>query len=389
MARLLVLGSHAESLTRFRGPLLRAVRDRGHEVIACAPNASDVVRRDLTAMGVDYRHVNLARAGMNPLQDARTLLSLIALMRETKPDLFLGYTIKPVVYGSLAARIAGVPKIFSMVEGLGYAFSGTGVKRRMASVIAKQLYRIAFRFNDRAFFLNTDDARQFRDLGILASTDQPVMLNGIGVDLDRFPVRELPADISFLMIARLLRDKGVFEYVEAARLIKQRYPNVKFRLVGGLDENPSAISKAQLSAWIDEGTVDYLGELADVRPAIADASVYVLPSYREGRPVTVMEAMAMGRPVISTDVPGCRETVRHGDNGFLVPAHDAAALAKEMEYFIKHPAYVNIMGKSSRALAERYYDVNRINDVLLDVLCLGKENGRKNTGNIACGAATE
>jgi glycosyltransferase involved in cell wall biosynthesis len=373
MARLLVLGSLAESLTQFRGPLLRAVRARGHEVIACAPNAPETVRRELSEMGVVYRHVSLARAGMNPLQDVRTLLSLIALMKQTKPDLFLGYTIKPVVYGSLAARIAGVPKIFSMVEGLGYAFSGKGFKRRVVSAIAMRLYRTALRGNERIFFLNTDDVRLFQEENIIAGQEQAVMLNGIGVDLDRFSVKDFPEKISFLMIARLLRDKGVFEYVDAARMIKRRYPNVTFRLAGGFDENPSAISKHQLTAWVEENVIEYLGELADVRPAIAASTVYVLPSYREGRPVTVMEAMAMGRPVITTDVPGCRETVRHGENGLLVPAHDAQSLAKEMEYFIQHPENVKIMGCSSRTIAERDYDVNKTNKKVLEVLCLNRK----------------
>ena len=374
MSRLLVLGSLAESLTHFRGPLLREAIARGHEVIGCAPHAPEAVRRELQAMGVAYRHVSLARAGMNPLQDARTLLSLIALMKETKPDLFLGYTIKPVVYGSLAARIAGVPKIFSMVEGLGYAFSGDGAKRRLLASVAKRLYRSALRCNERVFFLNTDDVRKFNELGLVAHPDQAVLLNGIGVDLKKFSVKNFPAEFSFLMIARLLRDKGIVEYVDAARLVKRRYPQVKFRLVGGLDENPSAISKRQLSAWVDEGVIEYLGELADVRPAIADSSVYVLPSYREGRPVTVMEAMAMGRPVISTDVPGCRETVRHGENGVLVPARDSMAVAREMEHFIQHPEDVKIMGRSSRTIAERLYDINKTNNKVLEVLCLNKNN---------------
>jgi glycosyltransferase involved in cell wall biosynthesis len=260
-----------------------------------------------------------------------------------------------------------------MVEGLGYAFSGKGFKRRVVSAIAMRLYRTALRGNERIFFLNTDDVRLFQEENIIAGQEQAVMLNGIGVDLDRFSVKDFPEKISFLMIARLLRDKGVFEYVDAARMIKRRYPNVTFRLAGGFDENPSAISKHQLTAWVEENVIEYLGELADVRPAIAASTVYVLPSYREGRPVTVMEAMAMGRPVITTDVPGCRETVRHGENGLLVPARDAQSLAKEMEYFIQHPENVKIMGCSSRTIAERDYDVNKTNKKVLEVLCLNRK----------------
>jgi len=368
MSRIIVLGSIDESLVNFRRCLLEKMVADGHQVFACAPNASLENRDKLSKMGVTYYNVNLERTGLNPIKDLMTFYELIQLFKRIKPDIFLGYTIKPVTYGSLAARFAGVSKIYTMIEGVGYAFLGMGLKSKIISIIASNLYRLALRFNEKIFFLNPDDLDMFLGRKLLRD-DQAVMLNGIGVDLEKFSVLPYPDSVSFLLIARLLRDKGVCEYAEAARIIKQKYPESRFRLVGFIDaNNPATISEEELNSWINSATIEFLGRLYDVRPAIADTSVYILPSYHEGMPVTVMEAMAMGRPVITTESPGCRETVRNGENGFLVPVKDVPALVEAIEYFIRQPDDIKRMGQASRQIAEDKYDVHKVNAVIFKTM---------------------
>jgi glycosyltransferase involved in cell wall biosynthesis len=370
--RIVVVGSYANSLIAFRGPLLRRLVAEGHQVIACAPSASDDIIETLETMGVVYRDVPFDRAGMRPDRDFRVLRALIALFRELKPDVVLSYTIKPVIYGMLAAGLAGVPGRFAMITGLGYTFIGSTVKARLVGLATRQLYRLSLRRAKRVFFQNPDDQALFERYRLTRGPEQTAIINGSGVDLELFRPAPLPDDgSSFLLIARLLTDKGIREYVDAARQVRARYPGATFHLVGWLDEgNPAGISKAELDGWVAEGVVHYHGKLDDVRPMIAATSVYVLPSYREGPPRTVLEAMAMGRPVVTTDAPGCRETVEHGENGFLVPVRDADRLAEAMTRFVEEPALIETMGRRSRQIAERKYDVYEVNNVILRTMGL-------------------
>lgn len=370
-ARVMVIGGLADSLINFRGSLLRHLVADGHSVTACAPDASPALQAKLAALGVGYRHVPIQRAGMNPLRDVATVRALVAIYRDVQPDLVLSYTIKPVIYGSLAARIARVPRVCSMVTGLGYSFGTATWKQRALNPIVRGLFRAALSKNEVVFFQNPDDMALFVERR-LATTRQAVLVNGSGVDLKHYDVAPLPnGNPSFLLITRLLWEKGVGEYVEAARRLKATWPNASFRLLGPLDPNPTAISRAQLDAWCAEGIVDYLGATSDVRPAMAAASVFVLPSaYREGTPRTVLEAMAMGRPIITTDAPGCRETVVRGENGVLVPTNDAGALAAAMERFLRDPALVPAMGARSREIAEAKYDVHLVNGVMVKAMGL-------------------
>lgn len=359
-----------ETLVWFRGPLMKAMVARGHEVVACVPlpDADSPLLAQLTAMGVTLEPIPLNRTGLNPFSDAYAMAILVARLRRLRPDVTLSYMIKPVIYGSLAARLAGVPSICSIVEGLGYAFVD---RSSLLRVLIKPLYRAALACNRRVFFLNPDDQRLFESLGLVRLPEQAVLLNGIGVDLDHFAVASLPPQVSFVLIARLIRDKGLPEYAAAARLVKARYPEVRFRLVGWIDGNPSAIREEELRAWIDEGIIEYLGKLDDVRPVLAEASVLVLPSYYpEGQPRSIMEAMAMGRPIITTEAPGCRETVTPGRNGYLVPVRDVTALAEAMLRFVEQPTSVAIMGRESRRIAKVRYDVHRVNRRILKVLDL-------------------
>jgi glycosyltransferase involved in cell wall biosynthesis len=370
MARVIVLGSLPESLLNFRGPLLRAMVAAGHEVHAASPPAEAGVVAALAAMGVRHHAVPLARASLNPLRDLGTLLALFSLFRRLRPDHLLAYTIKPVIYGGLAARLAGVPRYYAMITGLGYSFAGGGLKCRLVGRLARALYRASLAGAERVLFQNRDNLDAFTAFGLLRDPSQACLTAGSGVDLTHFAPVPLPDAPKFLMVARLLHDKGVLEYVEAARRVKSAYPQARFRLAGWIDENPSAVSPRQLDGWIREGVIEYLGRLDDVRPAFADARVYCLPSYHEGMPRTVLEAMAMGRPVITTRVPGCRDTVREGGNGYLVPARDAEALAEAMTRFIATPELAPAMGAAGRRRVEEEFDVNRVNRTILEVMGL-------------------
>lgn len=367
---IVVLGSYAPSLITFRGDLLKALVTLGYDVIACAPDAPDDVIEDLDSIGVRYIKIPISRTGLNPVKDIQTFLFLLSLLRKVQAQIVLAYTVKPVIYGSLAAKAASVPAIFSMVTGIGNAFVAKGFKARLVRLLVSFLYRIGLAVNKQVFFQNPDDLAEFKKRGLLGVNDKAVLINGSGIDIQGFQVREYPKVIRFLLIARLLKDKGLVEYVQAASVVKQKYPNVTFDLVGWLDENPASISKAQLDEWVNAGTVNYLGKLDDVRPAIANASVYVLPSYREGTPRTVLEAMAMGRPIITTDAPGCRETVIDGHNGFLVPVQSVNELVTAMEKFILNPDLIANMGKRSREIAEDKYDVHKVNQVILETMGL-------------------
>lgn len=380
--KICVLASLATSLFNFRGPLLHALQQLGHEVLACAPEREPEVVGELYRLGVDYRSVPLDRTGVNPWTDLRTLLALMQVFRRETPDLLLSYTAKPVIYGSLAARWVGVPRACSMITGLGHGLKTGSGRQRSLRPMLRHLYRIALTRNRVVFFQNPDDASLFQESGMLPATTRKVILNGSGVDLERFPhVPPRDAAPVFLLIARLIREKGIEEYVQAAALVLARYPHVKFQLVGPCEKHPSALEKEKVFAWQQAGTIQYLGELADVRPALIASSVYVLPSYYgEGTPRTILEAMATGRAIITTDSPGCRETVIPGENGFLVPTRDVDALAETMVRFVEQPILVSTMGKRSREIAENKYDARLVNRQILEALELVPSTAAPHTG---------
>lgn len=369
--KFLLIAGLAESVLNFRGALIEALQARGIEVHVAIPAMTDPMvganpcRPELEAAGMVVHEIAIQRTGTSLTADLRMLMQLRRTMARIAPDFVLGYTVKPVIYGMLAAWITRVPHRFALITGLGYAFQG-GAKRRTLRSIAQFLYALALKRAKVVFFQNDDDRQLFIERRIVPSHVRTCVVNGSGVKLEDFRVAPLPeGPLVFLLIARLLGDKGVREYVEAARVVRARTPSVRLQIVGWIDSNPDAITQRELDGWIAEGCIEYLGRLSDVRPAIAASNVYVLPSYREGTPRTVLEAMAMGRPVITTDAPGCRQTVVEGDNGFLVPVKSAAALAKAMLKFIDEPSLVARMGARSRALAEEKYDVHKVNEVML------------------------
>ncbi|QNI52882.1 putative alpha-galactosyltransferase [Synechococcus sp. BIOS-E4-1] len=367
--RVLVIAGFAESLLNFRGPLLSAMIARGLEVHVAAPNLFEdfCIRKKLELLSLNLHDICLYRASTNPLTDLKLLCSLTLLIRKIQPDFVLSYTIKPVIYGTIASWLVGVPRRCTLITGLGYAFTGNaGGVRGLVKIVVQSLYKLALFRSHKVFFQNNDDYDLFRTLGLITNRTSTVVVNGSGVDLEFFSVAPLPlGPPHFLMIARLLGDKGVREYAQAAQQLKAKWPDIEFSLVGWLDQNPDSISQSELDSWIQSSSLNYLGRLQDIRPAMRQCSVYVLPSYREGMPRTVLEAMAMGRAVITTHAPGCRETVVEGENGFLVPIKSIDVLVSAMERFIYEPQLAHRMGRRGRELAEERFDVNKINDVML------------------------
>jgi glycosyltransferase involved in cell wall biosynthesis len=347
------------NIFNFRKDLVRALQDAGYHVTALAPE--DEYSPRLVSWGMDFRPIRIDQKGMSPLRDLRLLRDYRTALREIDPDLFLGYTIKPNIYGSLAAHSLGIA-VINNVSGLGTAFLGNGLLTRLASA----LYKAAFRRSSTIFFQNQDDRTLFLDKG-LVQTGQTGLLPGSGIDLAYFapsPDPRPPGPFRFLFIGRLLRDKGIREFVTAARQVRRQYHDTRFELLGFADAaNRTAVSRAELDSWIDEGLVDYLGASDDVRPHIRDADCIVLPSYREGLPRALLEGAAMGKPLIATDVPGCRDVVEHGRNGLLCAVRDSDALGRAMADMLSlSDVERRKMGIRGRALAEARFDRHLVSD---------------------------
>jgi glycosyltransferase involved in cell wall biosynthesis len=354
--RVVLLGAESKSLVNFRGDLIKELVLNGYDVTACAPHIDDETLASLEALGARGLSVPLARTGMNPMRDLTNLYPLARVLKTLRPDAIIAYTAKAVIYGALTSRVVDVKRICVLVTGLGYAFTGgPGLKRQIAKLAATNLYRIALSVSNCVVFQNPDDQADFIARGILKPNARTGIVNGSGVDLNHFALRPLPRTPRFLMISRLLGDKGVREYAAAAIAIRAACPNFSCSLVGGFDNSPDAIHPDELARWQAQG-LNYEGHLSDVRPAIERAAIVVLPSYREGAPRAVLEAMAMGRAIVTTDVPGCRQAVDHGVNGLLVPARDIDSLRKAMMTLADDPGLVRRMGAESRLRAEKLYE---------------------------------
>lgn len=372
--KFLMISSFLPSVLNFRGKLLEAIASHGYEIHIMAPEFVSFPEelQKLQAFGYHLHEIPMQRTGTNPLADLKLLKNLYQQIRHIQPDYVLSYTIKPVIYGTLASWLAKVPHRFALITGLGYAFQNVeSGKRSLFQKMVHGLYGQALKHSDKVFFQNPDDLKLFQDMHLLEVNKPTVVVNGSGVNVQDFDMMPLPKNAegqvkaSFLLIARLLGDKGVREYAESARIIKAQYPEAEFHLVGWIDDNPAAIAQAEIDEWLADDRLKYWGKLSDVRPAIAQSSVYVLPSYREGTPRTVLEAMAMGRAVITTNAPGCRETVSHGVNGYLVEVKSVDDLVKSMQYFIEDPKLIELMGQCSREIALNKYDVHQVNAHML------------------------
>lgn len=368
-----LITKQAFSIPNFRGPLLRNMVERGADVYALAADYDEEQRAAVAALGVEPVDFSLAPTGTNPLRDGADLVRLTALLRRLALDTTLACFIKPVIYGSLAARMAGVRRRFALIEGAGYTLAddGAGIRRRMVRAAASRLYRLGLAQTERVFLLNPDDEVLFTSRG-LVSPDKVTRLPGIGVDLDHYCAAPLPGGPpTFVLVARLLAEKGVRVYAEAARRVRAQHAGARFLLVGAPDPNPGALPVDEVEGWVAEGLIEWPGEVTDVRPWLARAHVFVLPSYyREGLPRSTLEAMATGRAVITTDWVGCRETVEPGVNGLLVPPRDVAALADAMCRLIEDPKLTADMGQHGRRMAEERFDVHAVNARMLAAMGL-------------------
>ena len=359
-----VLGNQSRAMVNFWSVLIRSLVRAGHEVVCLAPAGDSDWEGRLRDLGARLVRYPLDRKGLNPLRDLRTLLALRRIFLREKPDALFAYTIKPVIYGTLAAALAGHPAARNrhvMITGLGYMFEADSPIKRILRHVAVLLYRLAFSLAGTAFFQNAADRELFERLKIVPKGMRLAMTPGTGVDLERFSLAALPPlPLVFLLIGRLLAAKGLYEYYEAAKLLRQRYPDARFQLLGPPETGLGGVPLEEARSWHTEGVIEYLGEASDVRPYLAAAHVLVLPSYREGAPTAVMEAMASGRAAVVTDVPGCCETVTHNENGRIVRARDAASLAAGMEWYLANPSLAAVHGANARKRAEAEFDADNV-----------------------------
>lgn len=380
--KVLVIASDTKSLVNFRWDLLQALRRKEYEVHVLAPRDKtfDAVQERLHQMRVSLVAVPMANTGLNPLNDLCAFWSLWQYMKHYRPEVVLSYTIKPVIYGSMAAALAGVPCILSMLSGLGHLYTFHDRKTRLLRQVANRLYRWALRFNRRVFFQNPDDRALFLQEGLVKSA-QAVLIPGSGVNLEQFPQTPLPVGekIKFLFAGRLIKAKGIYEFIQAVALLEKKEPEIEFRVVGGTHHNPAQVDVSDLKRQLDENGITYFPETENILPLLQDAHVVVLPSYREGVPKVLLEALSVGRLIVTTDVPGCRQVVQSpvpnqegtfqiGTNGFLVPPYEVKSLSNVFAYILDHRDLLQPMALSSRHFAESQFDVDLVNAIILSEL---------------------
>ncbi|MCJ1883434.1 glycosyltransferase family 4 protein [Pseudomonas sp. LA21] len=370
----LISQNASPGLLIFRKDLILSLVEQGHKVYCFAVDYDSTSRDFITRLGATPIDYSLNKAGLNPFRDIRDILALSKELKAIRSDIAISFFVKPSMYGTLAAKLAGVPRRIAMLEGLGYIYtpspSGFSLKKKILQAIHGLLSSVSYFFAEKVLFLNHDDpADLLRKAWI--KKEKIFVVGPIGLDLNFYPYSpvETARPVRFIFIARLLAEKGIFEYLEAARLVKRHYPNSEFVVLGGLDpDNPTALSNEQLQTVIDEGIIIYPGHVSNVPDWIVSSHVFVLPSYREGFPRSTQEAMAIGRAVITTDTPGCRNTVSEGVNGYLVPPWNSALLAEKMLHLIEHPEKIRRMGDESNRIAVENYDVHRINSVFTSLI---------------------
>ena len=374
--KIIIIGTTAYNLYGFRKDFMFSCLARNYHVYAFVSEYNDQWIDKIKNLGVTPITYQLSRGGLNPLTDLYSTYQLIQKIKEIQPDIVFSYSTKPVIYATLAAYKTKVPYIYSMIEGLGSPFTmhkhGQSLKAKFIRFIQVSLYRLVFPYLDKIIFLNHDDPKDLvHQYNIYHKKNAIEVLGPIGLNLEEYAYTKWDnqKNISFIFVARLIAEKGIFEYLEAARIVKKQYPEILFKIIGGLDpENLTSLKQAELDRLIETGIIDYAGFVTDVDQRIRNSAVFVLPSYREGVPRSTQEAMAIGRPVITTDVPGCNETVVDGVTGFLIPKWDVAALVEKMIYFIEHPEQVNTMGYQGFLYAKKNFNADLINHRLLQIL---------------------
>ena len=365
--KIAILVCYNPTLLNFQLDMMLEMLRLGHRVVAVGNEPEEKWSKILQPFGIEYRYVRMQRNGLNPVRDVFSLVRLIRLLKKEKPDKIFTSQAKMVLYGGLAAFYLGIRDVYPLIAGLGSVFLSGGWKGRLLKKILISGYRLSLRKSPSVFFQNQDDASFFVDNGIVPS-DRIVFLNGSGVNLEKFVKQPFPKHFGFLCICRIIRDKGVLEYLSACRMVRKLHPDIRCLLVGPFDSNPSALKPDELQPYIDDGSIEYFGEQADVRPYLAQCNAYVLPSYREGTPKSVLEAMSCGKAILTTDAPGCRETVTDGENGFLVPVKDDKAIAEKMLFLYRNPDICEQMGNASRQIAERRFDVRLVNHTIFHTM---------------------
>ena len=377
-SKVFIVGTTASNLFLFRKDFILSCINKGYQVYALVSEYDDAWLEKIKSLGAKVITYKLSRSGLNPFHDLKTLFQLKKIFSEHQPELVFSFFTKPVIYGSLAARLSRVPKVIGMIEGLGSPFtehpSGQSLKMKLVQFFQVSLYRIVFPFIDQIIFLNEDDPKDLIESKKIYHRQNAIqVLGGIGLKLEDYPYSPFLVQnpISFVIVARLLVEKGIYEYLSAAKIVKDKYPHICFKVIGGLDtSNPSGLTQQELDEVIQSGVIEYKGFTNQIAAELTNASVFVLPSYREGVPRSTQEAMAIGRPIITTDVPGCRETVVDGVNGFLVPKWNVDALVEKMCYFIENPDQINRMGHASYKMACEKFDVNTVNEKLFKIMGL-------------------
>lgn len=374
MKHILIISSYAPSLIIFRLPLIKELLSKGNKVSIATTKYkfTGKLKNQLINLGVDIYIYSLSRSGLNFFRDLRSFREMRSIVQNCKPDILIAYTAKPVIYSGIILK--NFPKIsyYPLITGLGYTFTSDNTfKRTILKNLMIKLYKEGLKSASKVIFQNKDDKNLFNKLKIIKKKNLSRVVNGTGVDLKSYPFSILPSKPIFLMISRLLVDKGVREYVQAAKIVRLRFPKVIFQLAGSLDENPSGISLNELKLWIKQKNIQYLGEIESVKSILKLCRYYVLPSYREGTPRSTLEALSTGRPVITTDVPGCRETVIHKKNGLLVPPKNPKALAKAMiELLEKKDKTIKSMANESYLIAKKKYKIEKVNKSILSIIGL-------------------
>ncbi|WP_407305263.1 glycosyltransferase family 4 protein [Acinetobacter sp.] len=375
--KIIIIGTTAFNLYFFRKDLILSCLEQNYHVYAFVSEYTNEWLAKIKSLGATPITYQLSRGGLNPLADLQSTYQLMQKIKEMQPDIVFSYSAKPVIYATLAAYQARVPYIFGMIEGLGSPFTihkyGQSFKTKVIRFIQVSLYRLAFPYLDKIIFLNHDDPKDLVGrYNISHKTNAIEVLGPIGLNLQDYVYTKWDdqKNLSFIFVARLIAEKGIFEYLEAAKIVKKQYPGVLFKIVGGLDtENSTGLKQVELDRLIETGIIVYDGFVTDVDQRIRNSAVFVLPSYyREGVPRSTQEAMAIGRPVITTDVPGCQETVVEGVTGFLIPKWDVAALVNKMIHFIEHPEQVNVMGYQGFLYAKKHFNADLINHRLLQII---------------------
>ncbi|SFV27381.1 glycosyltransferase family 4 protein [Thermoflavifilum thermophilum] len=376
VARIAIVCHVTFSILNLRKHLLQELINRGFQVLVLTPNITSEEKQQLLALGIDFAEYKFSRSGMNPMIELFSLFSLYQKLKNYRPDVILGLIIKPAIYGSLISRWLHISRCYCLITGLGFSFVETkrfNLNRRIAQLAIWFLSHFSIKKADAVMFQNLDDMQLFIHKGMVIP-ERAHCVGATGVDLSEWlPVPPVLHPVTFLLVARIIKEKGIYEFVEAAKILKKSYPETRFILVGAIDVNPGRIDEREVMQWVNEGIIEWPGYV-DVKPWLKAASVFVLPSYREGVPRSTQEAMAMARPVITTNVPGCKETVVDGVNGFLIPPCNHLALAEAMERFIRDPALIECMGKESRRIAEEKFDVHRANKRILEIMNMDKQS---------------